>query len=194
MLRFICKPGDAICEIGVFQGAFAQFLYSLMPRALVLIDPFEGIVSSGNEDGNCVVHADLNKVYDELAKKCAPLKNIQLRRGYSQDVLPQYPDSVFDVMYIDGNHSYEGVKSDLEFAIRKVRPGGFICFHDYMMNHTKTVHTYDFGVKQAVDEFCAKYGLEIWAFGLDGCVSGAIQKPYSEPTPSSSSDSSSSSH
>jgi len=179
MMKWVCKPRSLICEIGVHRGVFAEFLYSLMPAVLVLIDPFVGTVPSGDQDGNNVVSVDLEKAYVEMEKRIRPLKNIKLHRGYSQDVLPQYTDYTFDVVYIDGDHSYEGVKRDLELSLRKVKPGGYICGHDYEMNFLKTAHRYDFGVKQAVDEFCKAHGLEITAKGLDGCVSYAIRLPDS---------------
>jgi hypothetical protein len=42
------------------------------------------------------------------------------------------------------------------------------------MNYAKTKYTYKFGTKQAVDEFCAKHNLKIYAKALDGCVGYAI--------------------
>lgn len=178
MLRYLLPPKAVIAEIGVHQGIFAQQLFCLMPQLLVLIDPFEGIVPSGNQDGNNVVYADLDKVYQHLSTTIGPLNNIRLHRGYSQDILPMYPP-IFDCVYIDGDHSYEGVKRDLEIAWAKTKPGGYICGHDYEMNNTKTARVYDFGVKKAVDEFCGTHQVFICAKGLDGCVSYAIRKPYS---------------
>lgn len=178
MLRYLTPPHATICEIGVHRGIFARFLFTLNPRMLVLIDPFVGIVPSGDHDGNNVVEVDLEKVYEELSKNIHNLKNIRLQRGYSQRVMPHFPDRCFDVIYIDGDHTYEGVKSDLNLSLQKVKPGGFICGHDYEMNHMKTPNTYDFGVKRAVDEFCQAHGFEIWAKGLDGCVSYAIRVPH----------------
>ncbi len=46
--------------------------------------------------------------------------------------------------------------------------------HDYEMNMKKAKQVWEFGVKQAVDEFCAEKGLKISAKGMDGCVSYAI--------------------
>ena len=177
MMSWICKPGAVICEIGVFQGRFANFLFSKSPQLLVLIDPFEGIVSSGDEDGNNVVNCNLNVVYEQLKERCDKIPNIKLIKGYSFNVLPHFSDHTFDVMYIDGDHSYEGVKRDLRIALKKVKPGGFICGHDYEINFNKTQNNYDFGVKRAVDEFCQENNLEICAKGVDGCVSFAIQLP-----------------
>jgi len=35
-----------------------------------------------------------------------------------------------DFLFIDGDHSYEGVKRDFEMYSRLVRPGGMVAFHD----------------------------------------------------------------
>jgi predicted O-methyltransferase YrrM len=35
-----------------------------------------------------------------------------------------------DVLFIDGDHSYEGARRDFEDYGRLVRPGGIIAFHD----------------------------------------------------------------
>jgi predicted O-methyltransferase YrrM len=37
----------------------------------------------------------------------------------------------FDLIFIDGGHDYYTVKSDTENAVRMVRPGGIIVWHDY---------------------------------------------------------------
>jgi predicted O-methyltransferase YrrM len=42
-----------------------------------------------------------------------------------------------DFLFIDGDHSYEGVKGDFERYAPLVRPGGLIAFHD-ILPHAKT--------------------------------------------------------
>ena len=37
-----------------------------------------------------------------------------------------------DVLFIDGDHSYDGVRQDFETYARLVRPGGLIAFHDIL--------------------------------------------------------------
>jgi len=53
-------------------------------------------------------------------------------------------DSKIDLLFIDGDHSYKGVKSDIKLWLPKVKIGGFVLFHDYGGIHP--------GVKKAVDE------------------------------------------
>ena len=48
-------------------------------------------------------------------------------------------------VFIDGDHGYSAVKTDIKTWHPKVRPGGYIVGHDYL----SPFHP---GVKQAVDE------------------------------------------
>lgn len=50
-------------------------------------------------------------------------------RGNSQDGSTVFPEPL-DVLYIDGDHTYEGVKADYELHAPMVKPGGVIFFHD----------------------------------------------------------------
>lgn len=179
MVRAICRPGFRIAEIGVFLGHFAQTLLTTLPEELVLIDPWAGKVQSGNADGNNVVVADLDAVYYKLLEHFSRWPQVKPIRGFSGPVLSQYPDRYFDMIYIDGDHSLEGCTKDLDIALRKVKPGGWICGHDYDMNELKAKNVYCFGVHEAVETFLRRTGLQIRALGLDGCVSFAIQVPPS---------------
>jgi hypothetical protein len=57
------------------------------------------------------------------------------------------PNKKFHLIFIDGDHSYEGVSSDIDAWISHVEPGGILCGHDY--NNIKRGF---WGVKQAVLE------------------------------------------
>ena len=68
-------------------------------------------------------------------------------------------DGPFDIAFIDGCHAYEYVRSDTENALKVVRPGGLIMWHDYAEMED---------VSRAVDEFrgrldnmCALQGTRI---------------------------------
>jgi predicted O-methyltransferase YrrM len=51
-----------------------------------------------------------------------------------------------DILFIDGDHSYNGVKSDFELYSKLVKDGGYIIFDDY------NDHVYSPEVKKYVDE------------------------------------------
>jgi hypothetical protein len=164
-----------ICEIGIFKGDFTKIILDkLNPKELHLIDMFEGVECSGDKDGNNVVWTDLSVEYKRLQKLYENIQSVYLHKGLSHSVLEKFADNYFDCVYIDGDHSYDGVKADLEISLRVLRDGGFIMGHDYLINPEKTQNYYNFGVKRAVDEFCLTYNQQICALAMDGCVSFCI--------------------
>jgi hypothetical protein len=103
------------------------------------------------------------------------MQNIKICKSSSITFLQNQQDNTYDIIYFDGDHSYEGVKNDLINGYNKIKNGGYIMGHDYEMNMKKVNHMYDFGVKQAVDEFCIKYKQTIISKAYDGCVSFCIR-------------------
>ena len=63
-----------------------------------------------------------------------------------------------DFLFLDGDHSYEGVKQDWNFYAPMVRPGGLVAFHDIAMNYEET------HVKQLWDE--VKPSREHWEYAF----------------------------
>lgn len=176
MIADLIKPGARICEVGVFTGQFSRVLWTTKPSELVLIDIFEGINISGNQDGCNVVSADLGKSY-EFLKKASEGLPIKILKGRSEEILPTFKDEWFDMIYIDGDHSYEGVKRDLLLALKKTKRGGLLLLHDYDINPKKCPYNYDFipEINKAVKEFCKEFHYEIFAVANDGCMSCAIR-------------------
>lgn len=58
-----------------------------------------------------------------------------------------------DILFIDGDHSYEGCKKDIEVWYPYIKKGGVIFLHDYDISSP--------GVIQAVDEFIKKENLSL---------------------------------
>lgn len=178
MMTALVPRGGAVAEVGTFEGEFARCLLdALQPSTLLLIDPWEGVVGSGDEHGNGYREVDMPGAYGRLAATLGADPRVLLVRAYSADAVSSVEDGSLDAVYIDGDHSYEGVKNDLRAFWPKVRPGGIIAGHDYEMNMQRARTRYEFGVKRAVDEFLEEKGVRLAAKAMDGCVSFAFQKP-----------------
>ena len=52
-----------------------------------------------------------------------------------------FKESFFDFVYIDGDHSENGAKSDLKNCFPKVRSRGVITGHDYCCNEKESRNT-----------------------------------------------------
>jgi hypothetical protein len=175
MIAALVPSYATIVEIGVFKGDFARKLLQLNPRKLYLVDVWaDETTYSGNVDGNDLEQYNGLQLYNDVKSRFKLMPNTHIVRARSDEFIPKLADHSVDVAYIDGDDSYEGVKRDLECIFPKMRRGGWIMGHDYEMNMAKAKHVYNFGVKQAVDEFCVAHNLKINAKGMDGCVSYAI--------------------
>ena len=51
-------------------------------------------------------------------------------------------DNKVDFLFIDGDHSHEGVKKDFEMYSPLVRKGGIIAFHDIVPFGYPTLHKF----------------------------------------------------
>lgn len=156
-----------MCEIGVFIGDFSRILFNQQPKELHLIDPFYGYFFSGDKDGLNVQQANLNESYIALVQEYSNCSNVTIHRGFSNNIVTQFPDHYFDLMYVDADHSYESVKQDLLLCKSKTKIGGIISGHDYHQEHFP-------GTYQAVNDFCRLYHLEIYLLTKDGSPSYGI--------------------
>jgi len=141
--RFDCPKDAVICEVGVWKGDFSEkLLKDFKPRKLHLIDPWKfepkfdkawyggKLVKDGKTDGQGEMNSIYNFVSERFSKEIKE-EQVMLHRGASAAVASAFPDAYFDLVYIDGDHSYEGVKQDLEKYIPKVKSNGLIVMDDY---------------------------------------------------------------
>ena len=159
-------PRGAIgAEIGVWKGTFsAALLEKLEPRELHLVDPWEFMPDKPRTiygGGDIAGQRGMDAIYEEVVHRFAAATDagrVKIHRGRSIDAASSFPDSYFDWIYVDGDHSYEGVTSDLAAWRNKIKPGGCIAGDDYMVDGA----WFGDSVKRAVDEFVAagEYRLE----------------------------------
>jgi hypothetical protein len=177
MINILVEKFLNYVEVGIFEGKFSEYIANtLHPYKFALIDIFQGVTGSGDQDGNNFKYIQLENTYNTWKgyEKMFP-NNISVLKGLSHNILPTLEDDYYTMIYLDADHSYEGTLRDLKLSYPKVKHGGWIMGHDYEMNMKKAKQSYSFGVKQAVDEFCKEYDQEIYAKAYDGCVSFAIR-------------------
>ena len=178
MIKYYCNKitNPKILEIGVFRGEFLEYIVNNCNIYLIDgIDIFTGICCSGDADGNNLHYYNVENSYLELIEKYKNVFNVSIYKADSVRFLKSKEDNYYDIIYIDADHSYDSVKSDLMNAFNKVKNNGYIMGHDYEMNMVKAQTFYNFGVQRAVDEFCTTYSQKILAKAYDGCVSFCIQ-------------------
>ena len=158
------KP-KTILEIGVFNGAFTRrMLLNATNSANEIVsytgvDLFEDLSSEVYKKEISLWASKKDLVYKDLSK----IKNtkISLLKGYSRDLLPLLEGKMkFDLILIDGGHSYETVKTDFYFAKKLVSSNGAIFFDDYV--NKQGVINDGYGINKVVHEINrANYSVRI---------------------------------
>jgi precorrin-6B methylase 2 len=119
----LLRVGNNFLEIGTFDGiAVARLAQSHPGVTFYSVDSFEKAFAT---DGGHI---------DAVLENTADCSNFILVKGQSQRVLPSFRDAFFDVIFIDGDHGYEAVLTDINNACRIIKPGGHICMHDFALD------------------------------------------------------------
>jgi hypothetical protein len=141
-------------EVGVQRGTFAKTILSNWDGHLFLVDSWRNFPSEN--------YVDMANVSDEEHRKnlniCLDTMSAYegrytICRGLSKETSEYFKDEIFDFVYIDANHSYEGCLEDIRSWIKKIKKGGCICGHDYLNGFLYNTH---FEVEKAVLEFFGK--------------------------------------
>ena len=145
------KP-NSILEIGVFNGFFAERMIktaSLNSAKKVFytgVDLFEEM-NQEIYSRELSLNADKQEiVYEKLKLQKA---NVRLLKGFSKNILPQIIGESFDLIIIDGGHSFETVLNDFEYAKKLLSEKGYIFFDDYV--NKQAVVREAWGVNQVVN-------------------------------------------
>ena len=154
------KENYKFVEIGAWKGRSAAYMgaeiefHSRLHRnkykiTLDAIDTF-----CGSEEHKDLLKNEEESLYDICKRQIQPVSDyVNLIKGDSVKSSDKYEDESLDFVFIDGDHSYDGVMRDIEAYFPKIRIGGVIAGHDYEGGWVDC--------KKAVDDFFNEGGLEI---------------------------------
>ena len=122
--RYYSSDNDiTILEIGVARGMSTRYMLKALWER-----------NNNRKYGKGTLHSiDIENCYNNVKSGVAKLGGSQLLENWHfthQDANTVVWDKLIDVLFIDGNHSYEGVKADYLKYEPFVKKGGLILMHD----------------------------------------------------------------
>jgi len=132
----VIPSGITMAEIGCYAGeSTSLFLESGKIKKIYAIDPWK----NGYDDRDPASNSDMVEVenlfnlrINIFQKNNENIEVIKLKMTFA-DAFNQLPE--LDLVYIDGDHTYNGVLGDIKLAMKKVKVGGIISGHDYRKNN-----------------------------------------------------------
>lgn len=119
----------SMIEVGVRRGGTTFHLLDAFPTLVIY-----------------AIDTDISQFYNESVKEKYGSRLVAIQ-GLSEHVADQIPNSSVDLIFIDGNHTYEFVCRDIVKYSPKLKPTGLLTGHDI-----------DYpGVNRAVKELVDKY-------------------------------------
>lgn len=108
------------CWTGAGTGVFAQHF-----PVVYAVDPWDSAA------GEIAGEFDMAKVEAIFDKRHGKNDRVKKMKMYSLEAAQKFDDRRLDVVYIDALHEYLPCSQDIGVWRQKVRPGGFVCGHDY---------------------------------------------------------------
>jgi len=136
----IAKDKECL-EIGTYMGASAINMLQTC-KSLIVVDNWTGSKTQPEQlkefelaklSGRSIFRHFLSNLEKrEAADKVKAI--LQMDSGEAECLLCDYK---CDLVFIDADHSFEGVKRDIELWKPHVRSGGIICGHDYINGESR---------------------------------------------------------
>jgi Methyltransferase domain len=138
-----CIPATgAIVEIGSFKGRSTVMLAKVASHygfgPIVSIDPHTHNLTTGS-DGSA-----LPSTYDEFQaslRNAGVSEHVEIHHAFSTDVSPTWKRDI-RFLWIDGDHTYEGAKSDFDGFSPFLVSGGVVALHDALNNFAGPIRVF----------------------------------------------------
>lgn len=151
-----------------------RFRYDLI-NLLIEKYNFKSYLEIGYQDGICYGNIKIN---EKNAVDPFPRKSEDSLLIMTSDDFFKFNKKRFDIIFIDGLHTYEQVKSDFDNSLKSLNEGGVIVLHDMNPSSEERAKSFNDGgqwngdcFKLSIDMFNGDYDYEYQTINMDqGCM------------------------
>lgn len=147
-------------EVGVFAGELSRLLLERPDLMLNMVDSWVEH-SKDSEYAKTDFHGGLNtdqqEAYYKMACNAVEFAGDRavIHRMDSAEAAKKFENGSLDFIFLDADHTPEGIEKDLLAWLPKLKPEGVFSGHDYDHPNPK------WGVKNAVDKMCQAHGFTL---------------------------------
>ncbi len=159
LYKLLPLVSESVCvELGCAEAYNSAEILSWGVKTLYMVDAWETMPHLRGDAASPQAWHDKN--YRDAVKRVEKYAgSYEILRGPTTKMAGMIKNDSCDLVYVDADHSYEGVKADIDAYWPKLKTGGVMAFHDY--------EAPQYGVKQAVTEFAQRLGIRVFYLAED---------------------------
>lgn len=117
-----------IVEIGSFMGRSTRMLTDNTKGQVTAVDVWNLDIP---EYSRLLQGRPISALFEKFKLNMLGVRNLRIAKKSSLEAATEFRDEKFDMVFIDADHSYEGVTADIAAWKPLVSAGGIICGHDW---------------------------------------------------------------
>ena len=121
----IAKEMESVVEIGSWKGRSTHALLLGCKGIVYAVDHFLGDTGIQMDVS---AKSELKNAYTDFVKNVGDFKNLKIFKMDNAEAVKHFEDNSIDLIFIDGDHSYEAVLADIKRWLPKAKK--IICGHD----------------------------------------------------------------
>lgn len=130
-----------LVEIGSYTGE-SSALFAKHFKTVICVDPWMG----GYDDNDPASKSNMNIVENEFDKRMSTFSNVLKRKETSEEAQKSFSEGEIDIVYIDGNHTFQAVLKDISLWKNVVKGDGFVAGHDHYSKNVRNAVKESFGI------------------------------------------------
>jgi len=133
------SPNMQAVEIGSWTGLSAVLIGEVIQRVngnLYSIDWYKGSTDGAAHLKAATEVFDVPSIFRQNIEHFKLENTVQLWIKTSEEAAKEFKDRSLNFIFIDGDHTYEAVKKDINLWYPKLMKNGIICGHDYKHNNS----------------------------------------------------------
>lgn len=162
-------------ELGIYKGRSTAFMIVeiINSKKIIQFDCIDSFDNWPEINWNGETHMK------EFLNHMKPVEGFfNFIRAHSPEISYSYPNESLDFVFIDGDHSYEGVYNDIKAWMPKLKIGGIIAGHDYKWGNVDYgIEAVTKAVNDAFGTFDARDPFNNFCFMFEKTPQGFIKPP-----------------
>jgi len=179
LAKGVRRQGMVAINVGTFKGHSASILASVVRDEAGIcfcIDNWKGAEGTLNE-GEYKAQ-NIHKIFRTNMEALGLLETVADMTSDSARAASYFQAGIADIVFIDADHKYQGIKADIQVWLPKVKKGGILCGHDCQARYANL----GTGLKRLVDANLSEEFVAMMHVGVIKALSELLPEHKIMPT------------